>query len=70
MAASSLRLCRSESGEDAPTSVLPVVNDQQTRSNISLTNLAIHLCVDKRFSDLAVFNAPFYIQVRRVDEPS
>jgi hypothetical protein len=49
MATSSLRLCRSESGEERPTSVLPVINDQQTRSNISLTNLAIHLCVDKAF---------------------
>jgi hypothetical protein len=37
-----------------------------------ITNLAVHIRVGlpRRVSELAVFDARFYIRVRRIDEPA
>ena len=52
---------------------LAVIGQRLTNSvQHFLTNLAVHIRVrlPRRFSELAVFDARFYIRVRRIDEPA
>jgi hypothetical protein len=56
-------------GKSAPTSVLPVITISKYDPTYLQLIWRFISASTKRFSDLAVFNARFYIQVRRVDEP-